>query len=253
MSAAPLVALLLSMAAPAAAQLTARQVMERVHDRAYAASLRYEGQLSITHSGGGREEKTWRYARIGPSSGARSMLTFLDPVEIRGVKLLLWNQPGKTANMWLYTPATARQRRIPSQEKRSQFAGTDFTYEDLEAQDSSRWDYANLEENAEEAGEACWRLTARRNSGRDENTQSLIWVSKEKETPLRVDYMKDGRVTRRIRMGGLELIQGIWTATEVTVVDEEAGSTTVLRLRDVRYGEPMPESDFTLEAMKDGW
>ena len=182
------------------------------------------------------------------------MLTFLAPAEIRGVKLLIWNHSGKPASVWLYTPATARHRRIPVQERTARFAGTDFTYEDLEAQDSSRWEYGNLVEDEAENGEACWRLTARRISGQRQAAEhTLIWVSKDKETPLRMDHSIDGRVVRRVRMGALELHQGVWTPTEVTVVDELAGSTTVLRLTEVRYGDPMPEAEFTLEAMKNGW
>jgi outer membrane lipoprotein-sorting protein len=227
--------------------------MEEVHRRAHADNFRYDGRITTRKTNGAKDQKSWRCERLGEAGSSKMMLRFLDPADIRGVALLVWNHPRKPSEMWLYTPALARTRRIAQQDRSSRFAGTDFSFEDFEESDTSSWDYSELREE-QEGGEACWRITAHRSTTHpSQYDRQWIWVSKEKMTLLRTDKFRGGKVARRLTMHSLELRQGIWTPMRVEVVDLLGNSSTTLELVDARYNQRMAESHFSLEAAKGSW
>jgi outer membrane lipoprotein-sorting protein len=232
---------------------TATQIMEEVHRRAHSDNFRYDGRITTRKANGAKDQKSWRCERLGEAGSSKMMLRFLDPADIRGVALLVWNHSQKPSEMWLYTPALARTRRIAQQDRSSRFAGTDFSFEDFEESDTSSWDYSEMQEE-QEGGEACWRITAHRSTTHpSQYDREWIWVSKEKMTPLRIDKFRGGKLARRLTMHSLESRQGIWTPMRVEVVDLLGNSSTTLELVDAHYNQRMPESQFTLEAAKGSW
>ncbi|MBI4893529.1 MAG: outer membrane lipoprotein-sorting protein [Acidobacteria bacterium] len=190
---------------------------------------------------------------MGAPGNSKVMLRFSSPAEIRGVALLMWNHAGRPADIWLYTPSIARHRRIAQQDRSAKFAGTDFSFEDLEEDDLSQYDYSEIQD-AQEAGEACWRITAKRKAvRRSQYDKNWIWISKTRYTPLRMDKWRDNQVVRRVLMKKLEQRQTIWTPMLVEIADMAEGSRTTLELFSAQYDSRMSESSFTLEAMKSAW
>jgi outer membrane lipoprotein-sorting protein len=247
------IAVALVCAASAFAAQTAVQIMDEVHRRAHADNFRYDGRITTRKANGATERKSWRCQRLGEAGKSKMMLRFLDPADIRGVALLVWNYSGKQSEMWLFTPALARTRRVAQQDRSSRFAGTDFSFEDFEDSDASSWEYSDLQEDRE-GGEACWRIAARRSiTHPSQYDRETVWVSKEKMTPLRIDKFRGGKAARRLTMQSLELRQGIWTPMRIDVVDLLANGSTTLELVDARYNQRVPESQFTLEALKGSW
>jgi hypothetical protein len=245
------VVIALCCSAGAQAAQTAAQIMDEVHRRARSENFRYEGRITTRRANGAKEEKAWLCERLGPPGASKMLLRFLDPADIRGVALLIWNHLEKASDIWLYTPSLGRHRRIAQQDRSSRFAGTDFSYEDFEESDPSLWDYSELQEE-QEGGEACWRITGRRNTpNRSQYDKYWIWVSKEKMTALRIDKWRGGQVARRLSMHALELRQGIWTPMRVEIADLAQKSATTLQLADARYNQRLAESHFTLEGMKE--
>jgi outer membrane lipoprotein-sorting protein len=248
----PIAVALLGAACGLAAQ-TASQIMDEVHRRAHAENFRYDGRIVTRKANGATDRKSWRCQRLGEAGSSKTMLRFTDPADIRGVALLVWNHPQKPSEMWLYTPALARTRRIAPQDRSSRFAGTDFSFEDFEESDTSSWEYSDLQEERE-GGEACWRIAARRSiTHPSQYDRETVWVSKEKMTPLRIDKFRGGKAARRLTMQSLELRQSVWTPMRVEVVDLLGNSSTTLELVDARYNQRMPESQFSLEALKGSW
>ena len=48
---------------------------------------------------------------------------------------MVYKYPAKDDDRWLFVPAINMVRRIAAQDKRSSFAGSDFTYEDVSGRD----------------------------------------------------------------------------------------------------------------------
>jgi outer membrane lipoprotein-sorting protein len=125
-------------------QLSAAQILENVDDVINAPQdqdLKIE-LILIDENG---EEKSREMKMLQKGSDKR-MVKFLSPAEQKGIAFL--SLPDDI--MYLYLPAFKKIRRIASHVKNTKFAGTDFTYEDMEAKRySEKYDPSLLKKNDE--------------------------------------------------------------------------------------------------------
>jgi hypothetical protein len=241
----------LALAGSARAQ-DARQIMEEAQRRTEATSQHYEGLLQVIDSKGKVSDKRWVYDRTGSHGRSKSVLTFVQPPEVKGVALLVVNFPDRASDQWMWTPAIQRERRIALQDRSTRFFGTDFSFEDLEERDTGQYDYAMLGEEAAE-GAACWKIASRPRKGKSSQyTSSIVWVRKDNYAFQRIEnYIKDALV-RRLKYSKIENIQGIWTARVLEMADLTRNSRTVLTFDRLEYNVPMKEENFTLQALRRG-
>jgi hypothetical protein len=245
-------ALALMLAAGPAAAQEARQVMEEAQRRTEAASQHYEGLLQVVDSKGKISDKRWVYDRVGSHGRSKSVLTFVQPAEVKGVALLVVNFPDRASDQWMWTPAIQRERRIALQDRSTRFFGTDFSFEDLEERDTGQYDYSMLAgENVE--GTACWKIESRPRKGKSSQyTSSIVWVRKDNYAFQRVENLIKDAVVRRLKYSKIESVQGIWTARVLEMADLKRDSRTVLTFDKLEYNVPMKEENFTLQALRRG-
>jgi len=238
-------------AAPAAAQ-EARQVMEEAQRRAQADSQHYEGLLQVVDSKGKVSDKRWVYDRLGSHGRSRSLLTFVQPAEVKGVALLVVNFPDRASDQWMWTPAIQRERRIALQDRSTRFFGTDFSFEDLEERDTEQYDYRMLGEESID-GVPCWKIESRPRAGKSSQyTSSIVWVRRDNYAFQRIENYVKNIVVRRLKYSRIENVQGIWTARELEMADLKRNSRTILTLEKLAYNVPMKEENFTLQALRRG-
>ena len=234
------------------AQAEARRIVDEVQKRSESKSQRYEGLLQSFNSDGKTSEKRWRYERIGSHGRSKAVIRFTAPAEVRGVALLVANHPDRASDQWMWTPALERDRRIALQDRSTRFFGTDFSFEDLEERDADQYEYALLDEQLLD-GKTCWRIESTPKEAKSSQyTRSVVWVRKDIMAIARIDSYVKNQVVRRLDHSGLQNVQGIWTARELTMRDLRRGTTTRLVLDKVEYNAPINDSEFTLQALRRG-
>ena len=61
----------------------------------------------------------------------KMILRFLEPTEVKGTTLLVYDHDAKSDEMWVYLPALHKVRRIVSEEKSKSFMGSEFSHADM--------------------------------------------------------------------------------------------------------------------------
>jgi hypothetical protein len=239
-------------AAPPAtsAQADARTIMQESQRRSEAKFYRYDGQLQSFDTKNKVTEKRWTFDRVGSNGQSKSVLRFTAPAEVKGVALLIYNHPDRASDQWMWTPALERDRRIALQDRSTRFFGTDFSFEDLEERDVEQYDYAMLGDEVID-GAGCWKIqTTPKKSRASHYTRSIAWIRKDNYVMARLDNYVDDEVVKRLSNSSIENIQGIWTARQLEMADLKRGTRTRLTLQQVKYNDPMKDSDFTLDAIR---
>jgi hypothetical protein len=235
---------------PIAGADDARRVVEEVQRQSDARSQRYEGLLQVFDARGRISDKRWTFERLGSHGQSRAVLRFTSPPEVKGVALLVVNHPDRASDQWMWTPAIERDRRIALQDRSTRFFGTDFSFEDLEERDVDQYEYTMLGEETV-GGAPCWKIRSVPVKGRSSQyTHSLVWVRKDHYTLARVESYIGDEAVRRLDYSDVAPVQGIWTARRLEMADLRRGSRTVLSLDALEYNMPLPESDFTLQALR---
>jgi hypothetical protein len=245
----PALVLTLCLALPALAQ-EPRAIVEEAQRRSVSASQRYEGTLSVIDAKNRISEKRWRYDRIGSHGNSKSVLRFTAPAEVKGVALLVVNNPTRSSDQWMWTPAIGRERRVAVQDRSQRFFGTDFSFEDLEERDTNQYDYRLLGEETFD-GTTCWKIESRpKGSKTSQYTHSHLWVRRDNYVVVQIENYKKTQLIRRAHYTDVRSMQNIWTAQTIEMHDLERNSRTVLRIEKLQYNVPMKDEDFTIQALR---
>jgi hypothetical protein len=226
-----------------------RQIVEEAQRRTTSQSQRYEGTLQVIDTKNKVTEKRWEYDRIGSHGSSKSVLRFTAPAEVKGVALLVLNQPDRSSDQWMWTPAINRERRIALQDRSTRFFGTDFSFEDLEERDTNQYDYKLLGEESLD-GATCWKLQSTpKESKVSQYTHSYLWVRKDNYALAQIENYNKGQLVRRAHYSDIRNDQGIWTAHQIEMHDLKRNSRTILKIDKLQYNIPMKDDAFTRESL----
>jgi hypothetical protein len=229
-----------------------REIVSEVQKRAHASSEQYEGLLQVVDSGGKISDKRWTYDRIGSHGDSKAVIRFLNPAEVKGVALLIFNHPDRASDQWMWTPALNRDRRIALQDRSTRFFGTDFSFEDLEERDVDHFDFSSKGDESID-GEACWKIESKpRAAQRSQYTTSVLWIRKSNYTYAQIENFTDAKLIRRLKYKDVQNVQGIWTARTLDMEDVTRKSRTILKLDSLKYNTPLRDDEFTLQALRRG-
>ncbi len=116
------------------------------------------------------------------NDSSKSLITFLNPKDVKGTKMLTWGHKNADDEQWLYLQSLKRVKKISSGEKSSAFMASEFTYEDIGSQNIEKYNFKLLSEDKEN-----WTIerTPKQESGYSKQT---IVVSKKMISTLSVTY-----------------------------------------------------------------
>src|SRR5580658_10611568 len=95
-----------TMSAANDAAADARAIMASVFAQDGSHDMALRASFEIFDKDGRSTHKSFTYRRIGAPGNRRTLVTFTDPTEVRGVALLSITQPGLAAAQYIFTPAT---------------------------------------------------------------------------------------------------------------------------------------------------
>ena len=223
--------------AAAAGALTAGEIMERV-DQTVSAPRDQEMhvKLVITVANGNESHREMVMMQKGSD---RRMVKFTAPPEQRGIAFL--SLPGGMT--YLYLPAYRQTRRIASHVRNQKFAGTDFTYEDMEARKySADWEAKLL---AEEDGLYRLELTPKEGTVSDYG-RLIVEVKADIFFPVKIEFFdKANRPRKMMVQDKLEQINGYWIAREAEMRDLQAGTSSKMFFTEVKFDSGLADEVFT--------
>jgi len=175
----------------------------------------------------------------------KRLVKFLSPADQKGIGFL--SLPND--NMTVYLPAFGKTRKIASSVKNTKFAGTDYSYEDMEAkQYSDKWTPKLLKT---EEGNYVLELLPK--AGLQTDYSKLIMYCRVSDCyPVKVEHFdKGGKLYKTITAGKVEKTGNYYLAKETMLTDHKTGSRTKMLINNVKYDQGLTDDRFTeRELMK---
>jgi outer membrane lipoprotein-sorting protein len=127
MKASVLITLIMAVMMSIAQGQTATEILKKTDEATYAPKDQKANiKIILTDKRGNKQEREAQYAQKGSEM---RLFKFTSPASQRGIAFL--SLPNDV--MFLYLPAYEKERRIASHIKNQTFAGTDFSYDDMES------------------------------------------------------------------------------------------------------------------------
>lgn len=206
--------------------ITVDEILDKAEANQTPQSSRVEMTQRVYESDG--RENISKLVSFSSDKGKKSLMEYIEPARIKGMKILLLNDGD---DIWFYSPRTARVRKIASHQKNQSVNNSDFSYEDMSAKDM-REDYnIKLEGEEQKNGSVCYKLVAMPKKAGSSYSKTINWIDKEKFIPIEVHYYdEENSLWKKLIVEGTKLIGNYWSFEKVIMYNVLKGSKTVMEM-----------------------
>ena len=232
------------------AEPTADELIKNVNDLMNQESMKATMTMTITTSGG--EKRTFEYLSYSANKGEKNLLVYQAPRRVRGQKMLMLNNAD---DIWAYFARTKRVRKLATHAKRQKMEGSDFSYEDMGANNAFISDFAakRLEDDKREGNNCFVVELTKKPSATSGYSKMVMWIIKENFLPVVIDYYDEDnpeRIAKTLAQSEIRIIDGIPTGMKYTMTNRTDDSQTIMVLKSVEYNVEMDEELFTERGLK---
>ena len=235
------------------AEMTAYEIVKKSEDLLDQAKDSQTDMLMtlINKKGNKRERNLAAYIKKGENDSSKSLLFFRTPADVKGTSFLVWSEPDKDDQQWLYLPALKRVRQISASGKGESFMGTELTFFDMGSHDIDDYTFTLLKEEEYE-GESCYMIEALPKEVQFYN-KIIIWIRTGNFIPAKADfYDTKGAYLKEGIFANVQNIQGINTPTHIEMHNKQNSRSTILELSEILYDKGLEDDIFTERYMKRG-
>jgi len=253
----PPVLLALLAASPAAHAATPEETGLQI---AQDASARDEGfgnftasQTMVLRNKQGQESRRQLRVKVleVADDGDKTLFVFDEPRDVKGTALLVHAHAKEADDQWLYLPALKRVKRIGSSNRSGSFMGSEFSYEDLGAQEVEKFTYRYLRD--EPCGALTCTVTERApTDSKSGYTRQIVWRDRDELRVWKIEYYdrRDAHLKTLTLEDYAQHLDRYWRAGKMTMVNHLTGKSTVMHWSDFRFRTELNERDFTRTGLK---
>jgi outer membrane lipoprotein-sorting protein len=217
----------------------AGKILQRMDDVMYAPEDMSATNTIILIDNKGREET--RKAIVKQKGTDKRITRFTSPASQAGISVL--GLPDDV--MYLYLPAFGRERRISASVKNQNFAGTDFSYDDMEPKPYSDKYKPELIEEKEDI--YVLKLIP---LGRSDYSKIIAHINKEHYYPEYMGYYDKGNNKIKEAKYTFKRVGEFWNSTEIVMQDLKKDHKTIMQMSDVEYNTGLSDDEFTVRKLK---
>ena len=183
--------------------------------------------------------------------GNKTLFVFDEPRDVKGTAFLIHAHKQEADDQWLYLPALKRVKRFSSSNRSGSFMGSEFSYEDLGAQELEKFSCRYLRD--EPCGELACSVTEQVPTDRKSGyRRQVVWRDRDELRLWKVEYFdrKDSHLKTLTLDKYERYLDRYWRAAEMTMVNHLTGKSTVMHWSDFQFRTDLNERDFTKTGLK---
>lgn len=257
------------------AQLSAREILEKVEDNQRFTTNSAFNRIQLSSCQFGVRDNQITCAErprvkalesvginFGPlNKDTRSVTIVLEPPVEKGIGMLsvTYDDSDQDNETWLYLSALGTVKRIASgnsddDTEPASIFGSEFTTED---QDTGKLDEYSLRilEETTESGREVWKIESIPNEERARKTRyarTVQYIDKERFVLVRADmYDQHDREVKRLLSSRVELIDGVWVARSLTMMNLVSNRLSNMAILEINTGIDVPDDFLTQRTLTD--
>jgi len=217
----------------------ATTILKKMDDVMYSPKdLTGKNKIILIDKAGKQET---REANLQQKGNDKRMFRFTSPASQAGIAVL--SLPNDM--MYLYLPAFGKERRIATSAKNQNFAGTDFSFDDMESKPYSDKYTPKLIKT--EGNVFVLELTPKVQS----NYSKLIAkIDKTNYYPLTMEYYDKNNSKIKEAKYTFIKIGNYWNPQEIEMTDIKKNHKTKMQMSNVKYDSGLSDDEFTVRKLK---
>lgn len=227
---------------------SAHQLLERAFRNLYDADFVQVLQITSRSRTGRELTRRLQITRKQTNGSGRALVRFLDPPDLRGTSLLVFQRRDRHDDVFLYLPAFERTRRISSAQRSDAFFGTDFTYEDLEPKQAKSYTARSLGIELTSDGRRIRLVEARpRSTGDSQYDRTIYAIDPETHVVRLTEYFRQDSLWKRLEtdISSVEEVDGRHLPFRAKMSNVRRGTQTLIETESYEIRGGIPDSLFT--------
>jgi hypothetical protein len=220
-------------------------IAQQVDLREKGEDASFQMDMVLIDKKGRERERKLNIIRKNFGGNDKLLLKFTYPNDIKGTSFLVWEHQEKDNERFLYLPALGRVRRIATSEKDENFAGTDFSYEDISGRKLENYTYELIKEGVTYNNYACYLLASYPKEMNAKYPMIQSWVRMDNFVVIKAQYYnKQEEIEKTFQVLKLEKVDDIWTSLELSMENHKMKHKTVSKVANVAYNQGIPDVRF---------
>ena len=237
-----------------AQQEDAGQIMNKSRELTMTSSLSATISLSITEKNGSVRNRTISMtSKSFPEGVEKRFIKFLDPADVRGTAMLIYDNKSSADEMWIYLPALKKTRRIVSSEKGKNFMSSEFSNADMSSPSLS--DFTNKHTGLS-GKDNQWVIESIPLSSEiaDEYgySRKITWFSMDKCQVLKMEFYNfDNELFKIIEVKSIHsLPEGKYIIREMTANNVLTGRKSAITFTKISDNPKIDDSFFSIQNLE---
>jgi outer membrane lipoprotein-sorting protein len=220
----------------------AQEILTKVDEVSCAPEDQYMKSTMVLVDKSGNQKE--REMVIYQKGGDKRLVRFLSPADQKGISFL--SLPNDL--MYLYLPAFRKVRMIASHVKNQNFAGTDFSYDDM-----SSFSFAkDYDSQLIESPKTFYSLKlAPKPELEKDYSQLKMWVNKDSFVPSKIEYYdKNGNLWKTLTFDKIEKLGKYQIAKQLEMKDLKKSHSTKMIVDEIKLDSGISDDIFTKRNLK---
>jgi hypothetical protein len=238
-----------------AAQLPdATAIMNTSRELTLTGSLSANLTLTIIEKNlSARVRKISMLSKSFPDGTEKRTIKFLEPADVRGTAMLIYDNKNSADEMWIYLPALKKTRRIVSNEKGKSFMSSEFSNADMSS--PAAGDFNNI--HAENSGKDNQWIIESKPVNEDKADEygyprKISYLSADKTEIRKMEFYNfDGRLFKVIEIKAIQPgSNGKYIIKDMTVRNILNGRSSEIKFEIISMNAVIDDKSFTLENLE---
>jgi outer membrane lipoprotein-sorting protein len=247
------IAVILTAAFSANAQLSGRDIVEKAYNRPTGDDQTSTLTMTLTNKSGQTRVRKIKQFTKDLGDVDKSIMFFMSPADVKNTSFMNWSYDSdKSDDQWIYLPALKKVKRISSDSKSDYFMGSDFTYDDLGDRKLDADVHKLLKEESVD-GHDCYVVQS---ISKDEDymySKTITWIRKDNFVGVKKEfYDEDGELLKVLHITDVKKISGFWIVTHSEMKSVQNNHKTLIQLSDIKVNTGVSASKFSERMMTRG-
>jgi hypothetical protein len=228
----------------------AREISKKASDAIKLDAMEMVSTLKIISAKGDERIRIISTATKKFGDVSKTMMKFLEPSDVRGTTLLVYDYESNDDDMWIFMPALRKTRRIVSSEKGNNFMGSEFTNADMSKPNIDDFSYRLLGEETIN-GKSCWKVesTCKTEELEDQYgfSKRIVYIDKTDYLTYKMDYydLSGEHAKEEIISEYKKQDNGTYFAFYMEMRNVQNNRRSVMTIDKLQLGSNMSESQFS--------
>jgi len=228
--------------------------MDKARDLTMSGDIQSMVTLTITEKNGSvRTRKLNMLTKTCTGGTIKRMVKFLDPADVRGTAMLIFDNKDVQDDMWIYLPALKKTRRIVTTEKGKSFMSSEFSNADMSSGSNSDFTIRHMPESGKND---LWIIESvpvdDDKAGEYGFSRKVTFLDKKSLRTKKIDFYNfDNELFKTIEIVGTQPLVGKegYVMTDMLAENHLNGRSSRVKFDDVNTSASIPDNTFIADNL----